>query len=81
MTIEFKEDLKLTKEQLVNEGSKLIEFKSKVRALNKELEAYCTSKGYIFDDDMVIGSRNMDDAIELVQLQLGKMALDERMKK
>ena len=78
--IEFKEGQKLTEESLAEAGRFLLDMNTEVEKLNAKFSEFNTSKQNIFDETIIVGSRNLDEAIELVKIKLGSIRLDEKLR-
>jgi predicted nuclease with TOPRIM domain len=78
--IAFKD--KVTKAGLLEMGRRLLDVKEKADELNRILDEFNQDKSNLFDDNEIgLGMRDLNEAIEYVQMKLWKLDMQELKKK
>ena len=79
MGIDFKEDVRIDKMKLIFVARILIDVLADINNLNIRLSEFNTSNNNVFDDTLDIGTRYIDEALDLVKNKLGSLELDEKL--
>jgi hypothetical protein len=74
--VDFKEDIKLDKQLLLEVGKILVTVKNDVEKINDRLSEFNTSKNNIFDETVEISTSWLDDCIEAIKIKLGTLELE-----
>lgn len=79
--IDFKENAKLTEEQLIATGKRIKGFLDEGEKLNNAIKLFQEDDDNIFDDvDLQVDRSDLKEALDLVKIKLGALRLDERLK-
>ena len=86
MKVELKQDIKFTKALLLEQGRRISDFIEQVKKIDNMIIEFQNENNFIFNisgarNDLRLGYADLYEGLELIQQALGKLELDESLKK